>query len=231
MDLSKGIWERRGGAGDLSERAYVAATTLSTAYGLIVTSLLAVYCTSLAPTSFLPFILVGLVVPIIGIFIAHGSENPLVSFLGYNMVVGGLGLITAPVVQAYEAPVVLEAVLATGGVTMAMSLIGIVYPKSLAHWGGWLFAGLIGLILVQFSGIILASFGVAAGEGLMNHPAISYFAVVLFSAYIIFDWNRALRLPYTLDNAIDCSLAIYLDIINLFLHILRIMGGDSNSNS
>ena len=47
--------------------------------------------------------------------------------------------------------------------------------------------------------------------------------VLIFSGYIGYDWARANRLPKTLDNAIDSAAALYLDIINLFLRLLRLM--------
>ncbi len=35
---------------------------------------------------------------------------------------------------------------------------------------------------------------------------------------------RANKMPKTIDNAIDICIDLYLDIINLFLYMLRIMG-------
>ena len=37
--------------------------------------------------------------------------------------------------------------------------------------------------------------------------------------------------PKTLDNAVDSALDIYLDVINLFLRILRILGSRGGSSS
>jgi FtsH-binding integral membrane protein len=39
---------------------------------------------------------------------------------------------------------------------------------------------------------------------------------------------RAQRYPKTADNAVDCAVDIYLDIINLFLRLLRILGRRRN---
>ena len=47
--------------------------------------------------------------------------------------------------------------------------------------------------------------------------------VVIFSLYIGYDWYRAQQFPKSLDNAIDCVIDLYLDIINLFLRILEII--------
>ena len=49
----------------------------------------------------------------------------------------------------------------------------------------------------------------------------------IFSLYIGYDYQRAQFYPPTVDNAVDCALDIYLDIINLFLDILRILARSS----
>ena len=46
----------------------------------------------------------------------------------------------------------------------------------------------------------------------------------IFSLYIGFDWSRAQVMSKTLDNAVDAAVQIYLDIINLFIRLLKIMG-------
>jgi FtsH-binding integral membrane protein len=48
--------------------------------------------------------------------------------------------------------------------------------------------------------------------------------VAIFCGYIGVDWSRANSIPKTLDNAIDSAAALYMDIINLFVRILSIMG-------
>ncbi|KXK08595.1 MAG: Inhibitor of apoptosis-promoting Bax1 [Microgenomates bacterium OLB22] len=46
----------------------------------------------------------------------------------------------------------------------------------------------------------------------------------MFGAIIIYDLNRAMRIPYTHDNAIDVALGIYLDWVNVFIRLLRLFG-------
>jgi len=48
--------------------------------------------------------------------------------------------------------------------------------------------------------------------------------VVIFCGYVGVDWGRANQVPKTVDNAVDSAAALYMDIINLFLRILRILG-------
>ena len=56
--------------------------------------------------------------------------------------------------------------------------------------------------------------------------ATTWVCVVLFSLYIAYDWARAQQYPKTVDNAIDCAMDIYMDIINLFLDLVRILNKD-----
>ena len=48
-------------------------------------------------------------------------------------------------------------------------------------------------------------------------------SAVIFSLYIGYDWLRAQEKVKTLDNALDCALDIYLDIIVVFLKLLKIL--------
>ena len=53
---------------------------------------------------------------------------------------------------------------------------------------------------------------------------IDWIVALIFCGYIGYDWGRALEIPRTVDNAIDSAAAIYMDIVNLFLRVLRILG-------
>ena len=52
----------------------------------------------------------------------------------------------------------------------------------------------------------------------------SWIAAGVFSLYIGYDVYRSQQFPKTVDNAVDCALDIYMDIANLFLRILQILG-------
>lgn len=213
----------------MSKRAYVAAITLFTTGGLALASYIAFQTLTWVPASLWVYLGIGLGIPIVGIVIAFTSKNWLVSLFGYALVVCGLGAIAGPTVALYKTGIVLLTMVVTGGVTLVMSAVGIMYPKSLESWGGYLFGGLTALILMRFGQGVMAGMGMP--ESIWYMPWIEYGAVVLFSLYIIFDWNRAMRLPKTLDNAVDSSVAIFLDVFNLFFDLLRILGGSGSSSS
>ena len=52
---------------------------------------------------------------------------------------------------------------------------------------------------------------------------LTWGGVVIFTLYIGYDWARAQAFPKTANNAICSAADIYVDIINLFLLILRLM--------
>lgn len=229
--LGNTVWNRSGSmatSGEVSERGYIAAVSISTLLGLLVSSLVA-YNTMGWQMTWASMLLVGLAMPIIGIIIAFRSDQWPVSLFGYGLVVVGLGAIVGPTVALYKTSVVITALMATGGVTLVMSIAGIVYPDLTRGWGKYLFAGLLALIFVRFGQMIAMSFGVPAT--IADWPLIDYAGALLFSLYIMYDWGRAMELPRTFDNAIDVSVALYLDIANLFINLLSILGGGSSSSN
>lgn len=219
-NLSDSIWDRGRGYDELSERGYLSAIGLFTTYGLGLCAITA-YITMGWQMSLVSVLLLGLGLPIMGILIAQ-SDNWLVSFIGYTMVVLGLGAITGPTVAHYKIQVVMTALFATGGVSLAATVVGIMFPRLILSWGGYLFGALVALLFVRLAQLGLTAFGVPASGGMWIW--VEYFSAALFSLYIVFDWNRAAEMSHTMDNAVDCSLAIFLDIINLFMSLLRIFG-------
>ncbi len=51
----------------------------------------------------------------------------------------------------------------------------------------------------------------------------------LFSAYIVYDVHL-LAAKYDVDEYIWASVSLYLDVLNLFLHILRLTNGERRHN-
>ena len=168
-------------------------------------------------------LLVGLGVPIIGICLSAFSSNALVSFAGFNMVVGGLSAILGPVLAMYalKQPGLIErAATFTGLVTAVMGISGMLFPNFYRHIGGVLFGALMALVVVSFARMFIPAI---QGVGI-----IDYMSAVIFSLYIGYDMWRASEIPATLDNAVDVAVSLYLDIINLFLDLLRILGSSDD---
>jgi len=106
------------------------------------------------------------------------------------------------------------------------SIYGWTTKKNLTSWGGFLFMGLIGIIIASVVNMFLRSSGMSL--------VISYIGVIVFVGLTAYDTqklkNMALTQPADLDGtvvrkgAILGALSLYLDFINLFLMLLRIFG-------
>ena len=151
----------------------------------------------------------------LGVYLFSSSEKPAVSFLGYNLVVVPFGLIINVVVAQYDSSIVAEAIRITGLVTIGMMCLGSLFPSFFKKIAGALTIALLLVIVVELVEIFV--FGI-------HHGILDWIVVLIFCGYIGYDWGRANSIPKTVDNAIDSAAALYMDIINLFIRILRILG-------
>ena len=163
------------------------------------------------------FLLLYLGLAIGGSVISAKSSNPIVSFIGYNMVVVPTGLVVSTVVHMYgglDSTIVSQAFLYTLCISGIMIAASMLWPSAFETLGKYLFVGLIAILLGSLLGFLF--------NGIFD--LMAWLGALLFSLYIGYDFYRAQQYTPTLDNAVDCALDIYLDIINLFLRLLRIMG-------
>ena len=114
---------------------------------------------------------------------------------------------------------VMTAFAGTAGVFLVMASLASSIKRDLSGLGKWLFVGAIGLMV---GGIINVFVGSTAGM-----MVLSTLAIVIFSAYMLFDLKQIVDGGET--NYISATLALYLDIFNVFqslLALLGIMGGE-----
>lgn len=150
---------------------------------------------------------------IAGSVIAAKSNNPLISFLGYNLIVLPIGGLLTICLQEYEGADIMAAIAVTGVVVALMTVFSIVKPDFFRGMGRTLFFCLLFGIIAEIIATIMGYGG----------NAFNWFFVILFSLYIGYDYCKAQDYPKCLDCAIDSSVDIYLDIINLFIRILDII--------
>lgn len=209
-----------GEADRLSARSYNLALTSLLAYGLLLNAVIVYYfayplMNALQGVS--PWVLLlGYLVPTLaGIVMAAKSQNPMVSFIGYNLVVLPIGIMLALVVPGVPAGIVVKAMALTGMVTLTMALLAIVRPQVFLGLGRTLLIALVVGIVAEVVATFLLGY---RGE------LFDWFFVLLFSGYIGYDVAKSQAYPKTLDNAVDSALDIYLDVINLFIRLLSILG-------
>ena len=107
----------------------------------------------------------------------------------------------------------------TAGVFFAMASLATVIKRDLSGMGKWLF---VGAIVLMVGGIINVFVGSSAGM-----MALSMLAIGIFSAYMLYDVKQIIDGGET--NYISATLALYLDVVNVFqslLALLGIMGGE-----
>lgn len=162
-------------------------------------------------------VIVVLLVGFFGVYINKTSNVPLVSFVGYMLVVVPLGLFSGPAVAHYTAASIVSVLFVTSVLVAALGVVGAVIPEDLSGFGSYLFGGLIVLLVGYFVVPLAAFFGLPIEKAL---TWLDWAGIALFSFYVVYDWNKAMRVPYTRDNAIDFALEIWLDWMNIFLRLL-----------
>ncbi|MEY2656230.1 MAG: hypothetical protein RLZZ524_3258, partial [Pseudomonadota bacterium] len=138
-----------------------------------------------------------------------------ISFIGYNLVVVPFGLVLNVGLSRVHPTLVIQAIQVTGGVTLLMMLLGSLFPRVFQAIHTALFVSLLCVVLVELFQILVL--GIRA-------EWIDWVTAIIFCGYIGSDWARANQIPKTIDNAVDGAAEIYMDIINLFVRILRILG-------
>jgi modulator of FtsH protease len=112
------------------------------------------------------------------------------------------------------AGLIMTAFAGTGVIFLGMATLSTVIKRDLSSMGKFLFVGLIMLIVAGIANIFLQS------SALMI--TLSVLAIGIFSAFIIYDLKRVREGEET--NYISATLAIYLDLYNIFQSLLSILG-------
>lgn len=142
-------------------------------------------------------------------------------FWGYSLL---MGISLAPIFLIYTGTSIARVFLITAGTFGALSLYGYTTKKDVSGWGGFLYMGVFGLIIASIVNIFLKSTGL--------DYALSYLTVFIFAGLTVYDTQNLKSLYYHSDIneetmskiAISGALSLYLDFINMFLALLRLLG-------
>lgn len=134
-----------------------------------------------------------------------------------------IGASLSPILMLYTASSMTRVFLITAGTFGAMSIYGYTTKRDLTGLGSFLIMG--------FWGVIIASIVNAFMQSPAMYYALSYISVAIFVGLTAFD-TQVIRNMYTsYDNedtlsrkAVAGALNLYMDFINLFINLLRIMG-------
>ncbi len=134
------------------------------------------------------------------------------------------GITLAPLFLLYTTASLASTFFVTAGMFGAMSFYGYTTKKDLTSWGSFLFMGLIGIIIASVVNIFL--------QNSMLYWVISYAGVLIFIGLTAYDTQKIKEMNILgnegteedTKEAIRGALKLYLDFINLFIMLLRIMG-------
>ncbi|EIW72118.1 vacuolar protein [Tremella mesenterica] len=164
-------------------------------------------------------------IPMLGSFAALGGvywkrhQHPA------NLILLGLftmfeAMLVGTVVSYYDSKIVLQALFITLGVFAGLTLFTFQTKFDFSSFGPFLFAGIMGLLTASLVSIFLP-FDANLDLG------IACFSVLLFSGFVLYDTQQILK-RFSVDEYCIATLTLYLDVLNLFLSILRILNNQNN---
>jgi FtsH-binding integral membrane protein len=165
---------------------------------------------------FWPLLIAEIVVFLVLIFGLRRTPGwNVAGLLVYNALFGlTLGAILEAYIQAGLGHIIWQATGLTAAIFAVLSAYIHFTKKDLSFMGGFLFIALIGLVV---GGIVFIFVGSARGVFIY-----SIISAVVFSGYILYDTSRIL-LKYDTSEVVSAVIDLYLDIVNLFLDLLRIL--------
>ena len=175
-----------------------------------------------------PILLIGIVIAQVGLVIflgwkIHSLSYPeaVTAFMAYALLVG---VTTSSVLLVYTMASIYLAFIITAGMFGAMALYGYYTEADLSSMGSFLTMGLFGVMLAMLVNMWF--------QNPLADYYISLAAVGIFTLLTAYDVQKIKRIGESLmvdaetkkKLAILGALTLYLDFINLFLHLLRVMG-------
>lgn len=226
---------------DAGLRAFMLGVYNKVGLGLLISAALAYVTSSVAPVRDLLFVvnpdgrLVGMT--ILGLIVAFSplavlligrlafKQSPRSSGIVYWLVVALFGASLGDIALIYQVSSIFMTFLITAAAFGGLSLVGYTTKRDLTAFGSFLIVGLFGLIIASVANIFLHSSALAF--------AVNIVGVLIFAGLIAFDTQRLKMTYYQMggDQAAMGvatnygALSLYLDFLNLFLFLLRLMGG------
>ena len=135
-----------------------------------------------------------------------------------------MGLSLSSIFLVYTGTSIARVFFISAGTFGAMSLYGYTTKKDLTGFGSFLMMGLIGLILASLVNIFLQSPGLSF--------VTSVLGVLIFVGLTAYDTQKLKNMYYQIAGygdemakaSVMGALNLYMDFINIFLHLLRFMG-------
>ena len=200
--------------------------------GLAITGFMAFYVSNnetimgiIFGNPFMPIVLMIVQIGLVFWLASRVMQMSVSQATGVFMLYAGLtGVTFSFIFVVYTSASITSTFLVTAGTFGAMSLYGYTTKKDLTSWGSFLFMGLIGIIIASVVNMFMQS--------TMMHMIITYAGALIFVGLTAYDTQKIKEMNILgnegtdedTKEAIRGALTLYLDFINLFLMLLRLMG-------
>lgn len=155
---------------------------------------------------------------VIGVFVA-AHASPVIGVIALAFWALTSGLLLGPTIEMYAETIGWKSVamcfLGTGGIMAVFGAIGALSGINFSGLGNILFFALFGLIIVS---VVLAFVRMSREINI----GVTIIGIVIFCGYFLFDFFRLAHSENTWERAIDLSVNIYLDFLNVFLRLLEL---------
>lgn len=140
-------------------------------------------------------------------------------------ITGLLGFGLGPILNAYMhmangGQIIMTALGGTGVIFLALSAYALTTKRDFSFLGGMLVVGFIVVLLAAIANIFLAIPALSL--------TISAVVILLMSGFILFDTSRIINGGET--NYIMATVSLYLNIYNIFIHLLNLLGALSGDD-
>jgi len=208
-------------------RAFIRSVYGWMAVGLVLTALAAVWVVSSPFMQALVlgnrFVMIGLMVVEIGVVIFMSVKQQTISpgaasaaFLVYSFL---NGLTLSVIAFIYTRSSITLAFGISAGMYGAMAIYGLVTKRDLTSWGSFFMMGLFGVLILMFAGIFIHATAL--------QMTIATLGIFVFLGLTAYDNQKLKRLAASgagSSQAVFGALILYLDFVNLFLFVLRLLG-------
>jgi modulator of FtsH protease len=158
------------------------------------------------------------------LFILNKKQNTAAALPMVFGFTGLLGFSLGPILNQYlglpnGAEIVMTAMGMTALTFVGLSAYVLTSRKDFSFMGGFLSAGLMIAIIAMVAMFILPMFGINVGG---MQLALSSLVVLLMAGFILYDTSNIINGTYT--NYVMATTSLYLNIYNLFIHLLVLVG-------
>lgn len=159
----------------------------------------------------------------VSLFIVHKKADTAQGLMWAFIFTGCMGMALGPILNRYLAmsnggEVIMQALGSTALIFFGLSAYALTTKKDFSYMGGFLSVGMLVVIVAMIANIFFAIPALSL--------AISAAVVMIMSGFILFDTSRIINGGET--NYIRATVSLYLNIYNLFIHLLALFGSGND---